>query len=425
MAKIPLTIDPNYCADWGFWEGVRELIQNAKDAEESEGMPMSVEHLPRSNRLIINSEGVQLDHATLLLLGATSKTGGDQRGKFGEGFVLGTLALVRAGHSITIYNGEEVWRPVVEQAEDGPFQGQKLLVFQTRKLGSPRNTFSIEVENVSKEVWEETRKLFLFMTPPKHDEMVKLRDDMVLLAEDRKGSVFSRGIFVKKFDDLECGYDIRQLPLDRDRRSVDEWDLRWRLADIWKEAHDREPEKFSARLYDMVKRNTSEVKSLPYRADEKLVKSLREQFEKEHGDKAVPVRTMTESRELEALGAKPVMVNNTLQELLEKVGPKPAEIKERLKSEVKERHDWTSLDADEKAACLTWVERVTKGYLVATFNDPDIRCRYSTDEKLVLVSRTLLSFDPRTIVREVVRAEAQHQSTDAVDVLVDLIVNDR
>jgi hypothetical protein len=34
MAKISLTIDKNYCSGWNVWHGARELLQNAKDAEE-------------------------------------------------------------------------------------------------------------------------------------------------------------------------------------------------------------------------------------------------------------------------------------------------------------------------------------------------------------------------------------------------------
>ncbi len=83
MARIVLTIDPNYRPKWKFWEGVRELIQNAKDADEFEGMKMHVKHLPQTDKLVISNENCSLSMHLLLLLGATSKTDTQQRGRFG------------------------------------------------------------------------------------------------------------------------------------------------------------------------------------------------------------------------------------------------------------------------------------------------------------------------------------------------------
>ena len=86
-------------------------VQNAKDAEDYDGLAMQIDHKPRSQTLTITTKGISIEASTLLLLGKTSKNGSDQRGKFGEGFALGCLALVRAGHPVTIDNGHERWKP--------------------------------------------------------------------------------------------------------------------------------------------------------------------------------------------------------------------------------------------------------------------------------------------------------------------------
>src|SRR6266542_4011653 len=284
MAKIPLHIDPEYCSSWGFLEGIREYIQNARDAHEFDNHEMKIEHSARKNKLTISNRNVVVPPENLAILGKTSKRGTDQRGQFGEGFVLGTLALLRAGNSVAIYNGDEVWRPSIERADAGPFAGQKLLTLNTHKLQSTRDTFSIEVENVSKEVWEETQKLFLFLSPPRAEWMVKTVFGTVLLGPEYRGKVYARGIYVNKLAELECGYDLNDLRLDRDRRLVDEYELKGKLPAIWNAAHELEPSKFLPRIYEMAKNGRIEVKELTWRADEKLRKSLRAAFEREYGE---------------------------------------------------------------------------------------------------------------------------------------------
>lgn len=420
MAVIHLTIDPKYCPSWGFWEGCREIVQNAKDADEFNGNAMSIVHNPKAQKLVITTAEVSLATEALLLLGNSTKRGLGQRGEFGEGFAIGTLALTRAGHPVTIYNGEEVWRPVIETAEDGPFQGQQLFMFRTRKLQQARADFTVEIDNVSKEVWDVTQKLFLFLSPPSERDCVKLSSGTVLLEEDRQGRVFSRGIFVCEVEDLAAGYDLNSLQLDRDRRMVDEWDLRSKLAELWNEAHAAAPDKFAPKLYDMAKRGTPETRNMAWRADQKLLKALHEEFEKENGEGAVPVSDMSESRELAALGAKTIMVDRTLKELLEKTTmPAPMRV-EKLKAAVKATFGWNDLDNGEQFRCSEWIDPITKHYAIVEFNDPSVMARPDKDKGVVLLSRTLLAApDARTIVAQVVRAEAARAGRDAMDVLLD------
>lgn len=425
MAKIPLTISGDYIQDWGFWEGCRELIQNAKDADEYEGAKMTVKHFAQTNKLVITNENTVVPASLLLLLGATSKRETEQRGKFGEGAVLGILALIRAGHDVRIESGGEVWTPAIEEVEEGhPFAGSKLLVFNTRKLRDRREDFTVEIDNVSKEVWAATKKLFLFLQPPKAADMVEVPGEgSVLLGEDYKGMVFSRGIFVMKHDDIECGYDLRNLKLDRDRRSTDEWDLRYHLSQIWNQAHCAAPDKFAAVIYKMAKEDKAETKSLRYSADQKLLSRLKEEFEAEHGKDTVPVETMSEARELEELGAKTAVVNRTLRELLEKTGPKPDDVKQKLKGQVKKTWNWSELSNVVKGAVNVAVERVTKEYLVVDFTDPKLACKFLEKEQKVGIALSFLeTATPRDIIWLVAREEAKHVGKETELVLLDVIM---
>lgn len=422
MAKIPLTMDPKYCEHMGFFEALREILQNAKDAEEYDNAKMTIEHMPRSNRLIVSSEGVVLTAALLLLLGATSKRGTGQRGKFGEGFALACLVFTRMNHVVTIYNGDEVWRPVIEQPDEGhPFAGSDLLVFNTRKLREPRTEFSVEIENVSKEVWDAAKKLFLFLTPPLSGDVVDVHGGRVLLGAEHKGKIFSRGIFVCNVADVECGYDVNELKLDRDRQVVEEWDLRWRLSELLNSAHRQDPEKFRKKIYTMVKEDCSDVKSLRYHADTNLLKALREEFEEEHGTQAVPVQSTAESKELEAMGATTVVVNATLRELLEKTGPKAADVKEKLRGSIKTRYAWGDLQQCEKDMCTFAVDPIAKSYSIVDFNDENILCQVITEDDgtTLAIAKKALYITRRELAMAIVVQEAQRRGVPEREVCAD------
>jgi hypothetical protein len=420
--KNPLTIDPNYCSEWGFFEGVRELLQNARDAHEFGGHEMSVEHSARKNRLTIANRNVVVPAADLAIIGKTTKRGTDQRGQFGEGFVLGILALARAGHAVSVYNGDEVWHPSIEKAETGPFVGHELLHLNSRKLPNARDAFSVEVDNVSKELWDETKKRFLFLTPPASEAMVVTTYGTVLLGPAYRGEIFARGIYVNKLAELECGYDLKDLRLDRDRRLVDEWELKGKLPAIWNAAHELEPTKFLDQIYDMAKQDRIEVRELSWRADERLRKALRAAFEREHGQGTVPVKDMTESKELANLGAKTVVVNRNLAELLEKTGLSAYEARVKLESSIAVRHEWNVLTSEERTACERLVEPLTRDYIVVTFNKPTLASRVIPEETKVAVARWVLTADPRFIIGEVARQVSTRDQRDVVDLLLEQLL---
>lgn len=421
MAKIPLTIDPAYCSTWKFFEGIREFLQNAKDAEDYDGLAMQVDHKPRSQTLTITTKNISIEAATLLLLGKTSKTDADQRGKFGEGFALGCLALVRAGHPVTIFNGHERWKPEISKAEDGPFKDHDLLIMNTRKLPDYRPDFSVEIENVSKDVWDATRKLFLFLEMPEDKDLVKVSEGLVILAPAYFGHVYSRGIFVMHNADIEFGYDINNVSLDRDRRMIDEWDLRWKLGNIWQSALKANPELMAPRVYDMAKNGKAEIKGLHHHIDQKLVASLRTEFHKEHGEDAVPVTSMSEARELESLGASVAIVDPTLQQLLQKAGPSVSDVKEKLKGKVQKVWVPSKLSALENEVCIELIESITMDYAVVDFVDAT-PCRVDGDNKTILIARSVLLTPAQDLIRAVAQVEAKRSGLTAEGVLVSAFV---
>lgn len=417
MAKIHLTIDKHYCSDWHVWHGVRELIQNAKDADE-DGYPMDVTHFPRTSRLEVTSKKVHVEPAKLLVLGKTDKVPGQKRGQFGEGFVLGVLALMRKGCDVRFKNGYLSWSASFEAPEAGhPLAGNELLTFQSRQMQSREDDFIIEISDIPTEAWDVMKKQFLFITPPAAADTFKTSEGTLLLHPDYKGRVFSRGILVKAFQGLECGYDVENLKLDRDRQFIDEWDLNARLAEIWKSACATNPELAAPRVYDMVKNRTSDVRYVKYHADDKLLAAVRSQFEKEHGENAVPVGTMAEAKETEALGAKPAMVNDLMKDLLKDSGLSLEGTRKSLEGQIASRFVPGDLTATERVVLDRLLEVVPEFTLVE-FRGP-AACRMIDEGKGIGVDRRLLSGAVKGVLKQLVGLEAQRRSCDAVDILLE------
>jgi hypothetical protein len=423
MAKIPLAIDKNYCASWGVFAGVRELLQNAKDADE-DGYKMTIEHFPRTARLVVTNANIYVDPSKLLILGKSDKMPGQKRGQFGEGFVLGTLALLRKGHDVKFTNGDLSWTISFEQPDVGhPFEGQELLTFKSRKVSARETDFKIEIDNIPIEVWNELKKLFLFLDPPKAADILEMSSGTLLLAPARKGQVFSRGIFVKVFEDLACGYDMKFLELDRDRNALDEWSLHYKLGSLWQEACSQKPALAAPRVYEMAKADAAEVRQLKYHADAKLLKHVRERFEEEQGPDASPVTTMAAAKEAESVGAKPVVVSNTLQELLEKGGLSAATVAARMEGTIEERFAPGDLTREEWVA----LDRVTPflpSMSVVTFRGTKAACRLINEDKIVGVERRLLSAPFKELLTSALTAEAKRRNVQPLDILLEHVARE-
>lgn len=417
MTKIPLTIDKNYCADWGVWEGVRELLQNAKDADDA-GAPMTVTHYPRSARLEITTARTYIDPARLLVLGTTSKTPGQARGQFGEGFVLGCLALVRKGCDVSFRNGDLSWSLAFEQPDPPhPFAGNALLTFTSRRLAHRDPDFRVTIENLPLNVWEVLKSLVLFVSPPPAASTLATPQGTLLLDPAYAGRVYARGLFVRSFPDLACGYDLPHLKLDRDRRFVDEWELHYMLSRLWQDAVAAHPEATATRIYGLVKTGAHEGRALRYHADDKLLASMRSSFTAEHGDGAVPVSTLAEAQELAALGGTPTMVNEIMRELLEKSGLSLGAARTRLETQVDARYVPDDLDDAERLA-FSRLRDVVEEFHLVNFPGDQPACRLIDDAQVVGFDRRLLAAPFEASLKQLIQAEARRRGLEPFDVLL-------
>ena len=128
--KLLTTISENYVADWGLFEGIRELVQNGLDARDK-GFRFDIIYRREQEELLIYNDGTSITRANLLL-GNTSKRGDEtQRGMYGEGFKIAILALIRCGKKVEISNGinGEVIHSSIEQHPD--YGSTRVLCFET------------------------------------------------------------------------------------------------------------------------------------------------------------------------------------------------------------------------------------------------------------------------------------------------------
>ena len=424
MAKIPLTIDKNYCAGWNVWHGIRELLQNAKDADEYDGHPMTINYYPKTNRLEIVTHNVQVNPAALLVLGKSSKGDGRYRGKFGEGFVLGVLALVRNGYDVKFRNHETSWTVSFEAPDPGhPLAGNELLTFSSRQLQAREPDFHLEIHNLPVEVWNAVKELALFVTPPKASDVLKTKTGTLLLNPKYKGRVFVRGLFVRMFDDLKCGYDLEHVQLDRDRQMIDEWQLHWQLSELWSTAATHDPS-LAARVYEMAKAGSSEVKVLKHHADAKLLERMKTQFEQEHGTDATPVSTSTEAKEVTRIGGKPAVVSSMLKELLEPTGVSIEAAKKRLEGAVTRRWAPTDLMQGPEASVAAYqascrLETIIPNMIVVSFAGESPACHLIDDKKIVGVDRRMLDKPFKELLNAALVAEAERTQKTPMDLLLE------
>lgn len=349
--KLELSIKADYLPKWGSFEAIRELVSNGRDAETEFGAPLEVRHRRDANVLVIENAGCTIPHEALLF-GHTTKLGRDGGliGKFGEGLKLAMLVLARAGHSVRIRSGSEVWIPKIERSEK--FNADVLTV-TIEKGRADKDRVQIEVDQISTESWEVFRKLFLFLAKPAKDEHVKTSSGALLFGDDFAGKLFVKGIFVTRMPAIQYGYDFSDVEVDRDRKMIDQYDLAWRMRAIWNDAMNSRPS-LSAKFLTLLGSEAKDIEGVDefgakYLPDVVLGKAAKD-FRLAYGENAVPVATLAESKDIEHLGKRGVIVNKPLRAVLQATMGTTESVKEGLKKEVTKLYGWGDLSPAERAS---------------------------------------------------------------------------
>lgn len=256
MGKYVLTIGKDYVSQWGIKDAIRELIQNKIDQEVTDPTnigSMSIE----DGKLHISNKTSELTKSSLILGCSSKKDDTATIGKFGEGYKLALLVLIRNGIDVIIHNyhTKENWIPKIEYVKE---YDSELLVINTDRywFTSPPNnnlTFVISgIDNVQEIIDEITLDENAYEHFP---------TDMGVILKGEKGNIYVNGLFVTNISDLEYSYSIKPeyLNIGRDRNLVDEFDIKYTLASMWKQApHDM--------IMGVIKSGAKDVSFLKYKA---------------------------------------------------------------------------------------------------------------------------------------------------------------
>ncbi len=221
--ELPLSRE--YVRHWGLLEAIRELIQNAIDSDSP------FEYAFEGDTITITSRFTTLDPRTLIL-GSTSKAGqADKIGSFGEGYKIALLVLARLGKCVFVQNGDKMWRPSFVDSEQ--FGGEVFCIHEEDLLPALTTGTGLEfmVADLSTEEQEAIRSTCLMMQRPMMDVIGTSRGSIL---PSRPGKLYIGGLFVCDTK-LTYGYDVlpQHLALERDRKTVDGFDLNWLIKDMW------------------------------------------------------------------------------------------------------------------------------------------------------------------------------------------------
>jgi len=318
--SIPLTMSRTYVSDWGFWEAVRELAQNALDHKDKTGESISVGYHRPTKKLLITSCNCKLSLSSLVL-GASDKTDDESvRGQFGEGYKLALLVLTRLGLSVKIYNQNEVWIPCFEYDSE---LDTELLTIKVYPKDTTAKNVVFSIGGATREMAAQIKNRLII----DREASIGFKTDFgTILTEERfRGKIFVGGLYVSTPDlDLKHGFDFdpEHVTLGRDRGLIDSFNIQWLASKMWLTIRADD----TAALDEAVKTiytggyhsSSGYVGSVGQR-NAKITEGVAEKFYTEFPATAVPVTTEEDRKKalIDYDNAVPVVVTSSVKRVIE------------------------------------------------------------------------------------------------------------
>lgn len=326
VSKYELTISTGYVPDWGIVEAMREIFQNALDNEISN--PENVMGWSFEDGTIRVSNKTSKLKVESLLLGCSTKTNDKNTiGKWGEGYKIAFMVLLRNNKKIKVYNygAREVWD--VKLVKSKRYNGQLITtVFVDkepvwRKI--PEADLIIEVSGITDDEYKMIQQKNLHL----REDTVKnfnCKDiGSILLDESERGNIYVKGLFITNLDRLVYGYNFEPsvIDLDRDRRMINAFDIQWQSSRLWIKAGQTSEELLNKAL-DLIENNefdTSYVSNISAFDSRKLADGVAKRFYSKYGDNAVPVTNNHDYDYIKNIEkANPIIVTTKIAEMIER-----------------------------------------------------------------------------------------------------------
>lgn len=352
IKNYEITISPNYVSNWGINEAIREILQNAIDADKN-GYKKSIYY--SGDTLYINNEGISLS-AKDLILGCSSKSDQDGMiGKYGEGFKLALVVLLRKGMNVYIDNNDKLWSPSFKVSEQ--FGTQVLNIEESDNGRGEGLTFVISP--VDQQLYNSLLNYF-----PCIDEsfgnVVNCDNGQILLDKQFKGKMYVEGLYIQTDDNFQYGYNFNSdvVELDRDRKAINYYELRALTAQSIVTAEECNKEIFDAITKSCV--DVRDIEEVIDEASESFLEEYREQFYEENElEENTLVATESVMKQLEQMDIDvPVVKGTEIQSyLIAKANDKLGiieEAKEAIKNKDEKEEAFDDFKNSKYARLMNW-----------------------------------------------------------------------
>jgi hypothetical protein len=418
--RTELSLKRDYCIEWGMWEGIREFIQNAMDEEDS-GSSVGYDYNPGKSELVIRNTGDPLPLESLLM-GESVKRSPQARGRFGEGYKVGALALLRNGCKVSFLTGKEKW--TFGFAASKHFGGKEILVVDIDAKKSVTSGVEVKIEGVSQEIWELVqdriipllRRRLAFKGEPL--EIIDTPSGSIISHACCASKLFCKGIYIQDLkEDYRFGYDIPSIRLDRDRGIAASWDVKWQTRSILDFAAAKNA--IAPRdVFDLVVKGSSDLDVDSNTAKiycKSLCLATSSEFKSRYGDDAVPVISVEGIREVERFGSTPVVVSPTTLSFLDYSVSKLEDLRVRRRADYEQLVQPSELSHDEREALDFACGMLGVGLpgsesrvVVVVFRDANMLGMFLPDFSMVYIAKKCLTdrwLTLRTLVHEFAHAE--------------------
>lgn len=352
IKNYEITISPNYVSNWGINEAIREILQNAIDADKN-GYKKSIYY--SGDTLYINNEGISLS-AKDLILGCSSKSDQDGMiGKYGEGFKLALVVLLRKGMNVYVDNNDKLWNPSFKVSEQ--FGTQVLNIEESDDGRGEGLTFVISP--VDQQLYNSLLNYF-----PCIDEsfgnVVNCDNGQILLDKQFKGKMYVEGLYIQTDDNFQYGYNFNSdvVELDRDRKAINYYELRALTAQSIVTAEECNKEIFDAITKSCV--DVRDIEEVIDEASESFLEEYREQFYEENElEENTLVATESVMKQLEQMDIDvPVVKGTEIQSyLIAKANDKLGiieEAKEAIKNKDEKEEAFDDFKNSKYARLMNW-----------------------------------------------------------------------
>lgn len=230
MKKIALSLSREYVSHWGFWEGVRELLQNALDCEQHKA---DLDYELKS--LTITSEDGAIPVGKLLLGNSSKREDDTTIGCYGEGFKLALLVLCRMGVDIDICNGQDKWYPEITYSSEFKEECLHINIKEGVLTEDFKDKVIFKLSNLTDEQMDIIQDKYLPLNNP---DITFEWDGSYGFYKDEGDPcrVFVKGLYVCDMEEGDWKYSYNfapeRLELDRDRSMVHNWDIQREVARI-------------------------------------------------------------------------------------------------------------------------------------------------------------------------------------------------